>query len=384
VSEDPLPEKFGRFKVLDQLGRGAMGIVYRAQDDMLMRTVAIKTVALTGSSKERDGHEARFLQEARAAGALNHPAIITIYDVGREGDTAFIAMELVEGRDLRDLIADVAITPSRAVAIAASVAEGLAFAHERGIVHRDIKPGNIMVLDDGRVKIMDFGIARLTEPAVKTQTGVLLGSPQYMAPEQIIGQPLDHRADIFSLGLVLYEMLTGTKAFQGEDIPELTFKVANLPAAPPTHLAPDLPPVIDFIVARALKKRPDDRYANATELAKDLQAAMKDVQAAELVSAERGAAETVPNPPDMAPEEGGGGPSMFREEPIELRASARFDSVEGLARLAVLPSDEHSRSRAGWTVPIKAEPRRVDRARVVVVLAYAFAFIAAVAIAAFA
>jgi serine/threonine protein kinase len=216
---------------------------------------------------------------------------------------------------------------------------------------------------------------------VKTQTGVLLGSPQYMAPEQIIGQPLDHRADIFSLGLVLYEMLTGTKAFQGEDIPELTFKLANLPAAPPSHLAPDLPPVIDFIVARALKKRPDERYANAAEFAKDLHAAMKDVHAAEAVSAERASAETVPNPPDLAPEGGGGPSAMLREEPIELRPSARFDSMEGLARLAVLPSDEHARSRAGWTVPIKEEPRRVDRARVAVVLAYAFALIAAVSIA---
>jgi serine/threonine-protein kinase len=384
VSEDPLPEKFGRFKVLEQLGRGAMGIVYRAQDDMLMRTVAIKTVALTGSSKERDIHEARFLQEARAAGALNHPVIITIYDVGREADTAFIAMELVEGKDLRELIADVTLTPSRSVAIAAAVAEGLAFAHERGIVHRDIKPGNIMVLHDGRVKIMDFGIARLTEPAVKTQTGVLLGSPQYMAPEQIIGQPLDHRADIFSLGLVLYEMLTGTKAFQGEDIPELTFKLANLPAAPPSHIAPDLPPVIDFIVARALKKRPDDRYSSATELAKDLHAAMKEVQAAEVVSAERASAQTVPSSPEIAPEEGGGPSAMLREEPIELRPSARFDSMEGLARLAVLPSDEQARSRAGWTVPLKEEPRRVDRARAVVVMAYVFAFIAAVSIAIFA
>jgi serine/threonine-protein kinase len=278
----------------------------------------------------------------------------------------------------------VTLTPSRSVAIAAAVAEGLAFAHERGIVHRDIKPGNIMVLDDGRVKIMDFGIARLREPAVKTQTGVLLGSPQYMAPEQIIGHPLDHRADIFSLGLVLYEMLTGTKAFQGEDIPELTFKLANLPAAPPSHLAPDLPPVIDFIVARALKKRPDDRYASATELAKDLHAAMREVQAADGASAERASAQTVPNATEIAPAEDGGPSAMLREEPIELRPSARFDSLEGLARLAVLPSDEHARSRAGWTVPLKQEPRRVDRARLAVVLAYVFAFIAAVSIAVFA
>ena len=182
MSEAPLPEKFGRFRVLEELGRGAMGVVYRAHDSALGRTVAIKTIALTGSSKERDTHEKRFLQEARAAGSLSHPAIITIYDVGREGDTAFIAMELLEGRDLRDLIRDVSLVPSKSVAIAAQVAEALAYAHERGIVHRDVKPGNIMVLADGRVKIMDFGIARLHEPTVKTQTGVLLGSPQYMAP----------------------------------------------------------------------------------------------------------------------------------------------------------------------------------------------------------
>jgi len=232
------------------------------------------------------------------------------------------------------------------------------------------------------VKIMDFGIARLTQSAVKTQTGVLLGSPQYMAPEQIIGQPLDHRADIFALGLVLYEMLTGSKPFQGEDIPELTFKVANLPAAPPSHLAPDLPSVIDFIIARALKKRPDERYASAAEMAKDLQNALEEVRVAEASHAERATAETVPNTVDDIID-GAVPAASLREEPIELRASPRFDSAEGLARLAVLPSDEHSRSRGGWTVPLKREPQRVDRARVAVVLAYAFAFIAAVSIAVF-
>ncbi|HXF81114.1 MAG TPA: serine/threonine-protein kinase, partial [Usitatibacter sp.] len=217
------PPRFGRFEVVDILGRGAMGVVYRARDSALGRTVAIKTIALAGDSKERDTHEARFMQEARAAGSLSHPAIVTIYDVGREGDVAFIAMELIEGRDLRDLIRELGLTPARAMAIGAAVAEGLAAAHERGIVHRDVKPGNIMVLDDHRVKIMDFGIAHMHEPMVKTQTGVLLGSPQYMSPEQIVGQPFDHRADIFSLGLVLYEMLTGVRPFAGEDLGELTF-----------------------------------------------------------------------------------------------------------------------------------------------------------------
>jgi serine/threonine-protein kinase len=381
VSSDALPEKFGRFKVIDELGRGAMGVVYRAEYSALGRTVASKTVALTGSSKERDVHEARFLQEARAAGSLSHPAIITIYDVGREGDIAFIAMELLEGRDLRDMIKDVSLVPSKSVSIVAAVAEGLGYAHEHGIVHRDIKPGNIMVLPDGRVKIMDFGIARLNEPTVKTQTGVLLGSPQYMSPEQIVGQPIDHRADIFSLGLVLYEMLTGVKPFQGEDIPELTFKVANLPAAPPSHIAPDLPPVIDYIIARALKKRADERYATAAELAKDLRESLKEVTAAESADMDRASVATVPNvpPASVAPErEGSPNPVPIRDEPIELRPSARFDSAEGLARLAVMPSDsDHTRSRAGWTVPVRRASRRIDRARAYVVLAYTVALVAA-------
>jgi serine/threonine-protein kinase len=380
---EALPEKFGRFKVIDELGRGAMGVVYRAEDSALGRTVAIKTIALTGSAAERDMHEARFLQEARAAGSIGHPSIITIYDVGREGDTAFIAMELLEGRDLRDMIRDVSLMPSRSVEIAAAVAEGLAYAHQHGVVHRDIKPGNIMVLPDGRVKIMDFGIARLHEPTVKTQTGVLLGSPQYMSPEQIVGQHFDHRADIFSLGLVLYEMLTGSKPFQGEDIPELMFKVANMPATPPSHIAPDLPPVIDYIVARALKKKPDERYASAAEMAKDLREAMKEVAASEGASLERAEAKTVPNAPTEVASESN--PSSFtRDEPLELRASPRFDSTEGLARLSVLPSDaDATSSRAGWTVPAKPERPRLDRARAYIVVAYALAVFAAIAIIAY-
>jgi serine/threonine-protein kinase len=379
---EPLPEKFGRFRVVSELGRGAMGVVYRAEDATLGRTVAIKTISLTGGTKqERDVHEARFLQEARAAGSMSHPSIITIYEMGREGDIAFIAMELLDGRELREMIRDVSLTPTQSVAIAASVAEGLGYAHERGIVHRDIKPGNIMVMADGRVKIMDFGIARHNEPTVKTQTGVLLGSPQYMSPEQIVGQPFDHRADIFSLGLVLYEMLTGVKPFAGDDIPELTFKVANMAAKPPSHIAPDLPAVIDYIVARALKKKPDERYQTAAEFARDLRAAMPEVAAAEAAGVERAGARTVPAGPDfeVAPTDANTMP--LREEMVELRASPRFDSVEGLSRLAVMPGEaELSKSRAGWTVPIHRKPRRIDRTRAIIIAAYGLAMIGAIAI----
>jgi serine/threonine-protein kinase len=377
-----LPEKFGRFRVVAELGRGAMGVVYRADDTTLGRTVAVKTISLTGGTKEeRDIHEGRFLQEARAAGGMSHPAIITIYEMGREGDTAFIAMELLEGRELRDLIRESSLTPTRAVTIAATVAEALAYAHERGIVHRDVKPGNIMVLTDGRVKIMDFGIARHREPTVKTQTGVLLGSPQYMAPEQIVGQPFDHRADIFSLGLVLYEMLTGVKPFAGEDIPELTFKVANIAAKPPSHIVADLPAVLDYIVARALQKRPDERYQTAGELARDLRAALPEVAIAEAVGAERAAAETRPQGADLEVAATDARTLPIRDELLELRVSPRFDSARGLARLAVLPGEGSAeKSRAGWTVPLPRVRRGLGRRKAAIVAAYGIAMMVAIVI----
>jgi len=377
VSSPPLPERFGRFRVISELGRGAMGVVYRAEDETLGRVVAVKTISLTGSSQqERDIHEARFLQEARAAAALSHPAIITVYEMGREGDSAFIAMELLEGRELRELIRDAALAPADSLRILADVADGLGFAHEKGVVHRDVKPGNIMVLPDGRVKIMDFGIARHREPMVKTQTGVLLGSPQYMAPEQIVGRPFDHRADLFALGLVLYEILTGVKPFAGEDIPELTFKVANMAATPPSHLAPDLPPVVDFIIARALKKKPDERYQSAADFGRDLRAAIPEVRAAETAAAQRADAATVPQAALAAT--GDARTVPLAEMPLELRPSPRFDSAAALERLPVRRPDDPAVTQA-----VIAPPRRMrlDPARLLLVVAYGAALVAALVIA---
>jgi serine/threonine-protein kinase len=351
----PQPEKFGRFRVLGELGRGAMGVVYRAEDPALGRAVAIKTVTLTGTEEERAHFEARFLQEARAAGGIGHPSIITIYDVGREEDVAFIAMELLDGRELRDLIRGGALAPSEAVEIAAQVAEALAIAHERGVIHRDVKPGNVMILSDGRVKIMDFGIARLRDPAVKTATGMLLGSPRYMAPEQVSGNPFDHRADIFSLGVVLYEMLTGVTPFAGDDITQLMFQVVNGVAVPPSHVNPVLPTVLDYILARALKKNPEERYGNAAEFAADLRDAIPDVLEAEAAVRARAESAGSGTQPDLAATGAashGAHAIDHGGEVVELRPSPRFDCVEGLARLAVLPVDaDATRSRAGFTVP---------------------------------
>ena len=381
---DTAPEKFGRYKVLNELGRGAMGIVYLAEDEALSRTVAIKMIALTGSAQERDLHEGRFRQEARAAGGISHPSIITIYDVGREGDIAFIAMELVEGRELREMIRDGSLSLAQSIELAALVAEGLEYAHARGIVHRDIKPGNIMVLRDGRIKIMDFGIARLREPTVKTQTGVLLGSPQYMSPEQISGQGLDGRADIFSLGVVLYEMLTGVKPFDAPDLTQVLFWVVNMPAKPPSERRPGLPPVVDYILARALKKNPEERYATAAEFARDLRECIEEVKGAQegaKARADLGQSSALPTLPmaDVAGAEASAIP--LADERLELRPSRRFDSVDGLARLAVLPKNaDDTQSRAGWTVPIPKVKRHLDVGRMLMLGAYGLAFLAAVII----
>ena len=379
------PVQFGRFRVLGELGRGAMGVVYRAEDPALGRAVAIKTITLTGTEDERAHFEARFLQEARAAGGIGHPAIVTIYDVGREGDVAFMAMELLDGRELRELIRGGSLAPSEAVEIAARVAEALAVAHERGVVHRDVKPGNIMVLSDGRLKVMDFGIARLRDPDVKTATGMLLGSPRYMSPEQVSGEPFDHRADIFSLGVVLYEMLTGVTPFSGEDISQLMFQVVNGAFVPPSHVNRALPPVLDYIIARALKKRPDERYGSAVELAADLRDAIPEVLAAEEAVRSRAEApggDTVPDTPGADAAAGGAPPHDPGDEVIELRPSPRFDCVEGLARLAVLPVDaDGTRSRAGFTVSrtlrARGAIRRIDLPFALVVASYVAATVVA-------
>jgi serine/threonine-protein kinase len=264
--------KLGRYAIQSELGRGAMGVVYKATDTALERTVAVKTVNM---ALERDGaerYEARFYQEARAAGSLNHPNIVTVYDVGKEGNVAYMAMEFIEGQELRSLLAEGRALPvSQAVSIAAQVAEGLAYAHQHGVVHRDVKPANIMVLADGPVKITDFGIARMRASADElTQSGMMLGSPKYMSPEQVIGKRADHRSDIFSLGVILYETLTGGAPFSGENVTALMYQIVNFAPPAPSAVNPAVPELLNFIVAKMLAKPLEERYQSAQELANDL------------------------------------------------------------------------------------------------------------------
>ena len=268
-------DTLGRYEILSELGQGAMGVVYKARDPMLDRIVAIKTINLTLPKEELAEFEARFYQEAKAAGCLSHRNIVTIHDIGRSDRVAYMAMEFLEGQELRRLMqAHAPIAIAQALGIGAQVAEGLQFAHDRQIIHRDIKPANIMVLSDGLVKITDFGIARMRTNEVKTITGMILGSPKYMSPEQVSGKRADPRSDIFSLGVVLYEMLTGTSPFVADNIHGVMYQTMNFNPPAPRTLNPDLPDVLNFIVAKALAKNLDDRYQKAKDLCLDLRQAM--------------------------------------------------------------------------------------------------------------
>jgi serine/threonine-protein kinase len=261
----------GRYKIIGELGQGAMGVVYKAVDPIIDRTVAIKTINLNLSRQELEEYELRFAQEIKAAGRLNHPNIVTIYDVGKTDTCAYMAMEFLEGKELKDLIATGQLQPvADTINTISQVADGLEFAHGQDIVHRDVKPSNIMVMKGGLAKITDFGIARLPNAAVKTMTGLILGSPRYMSPEQVIGKSIDSRSDIFSLGVVLYEALTNIAPFDGDNVNSIMFSTVNtLPPPPSTHNRL-VPPMLDLIVAKALGKLVDDRYQTAKELADDL------------------------------------------------------------------------------------------------------------------
>ena len=271
MAPDMDTSSIGRYEIVSELGRGAMGVVYKATDPVLGRPVAIKTINM---ALERDGienYEARFYQEARAAGGLNHPNIVTIYDVGKTGDIAYMAMEFVEGVELRSLLSGGRPLPvAQAISIAAQVAEGLAYAHERGIVHRDIKPPNIMVTPGGSVKIADFGIARMRASESLTQTGMMLGSPKYMSPEHVLGKRADQRGDVFSLGIILYEMLAGAAPFGGENVTALMYQIVNLAPPAPSVRNPEVPELLDYVVAKMLAKSLEERYQTAAELASDL------------------------------------------------------------------------------------------------------------------
>ena len=347
--------QLGRYEVLGELGQGAMGIVYKARDPLIDRIVAIKTINLGLAQDEKEEYESRFYQEAKAAGRLSHPNIVTIYDVGKNGDVAYIAMEFLEGYELRDIMNGEGLLPvDQVLDIVAQVAQGLAYAHEHDIVHRDVKPSNVMVVRDGHVKITDFGIARMASSAVRTQTGMVLGSPKYMSPEQVMGKAIDQRSDIFSLGVMLYEMLTGQAPFNGDNVNAIMYQTLNAIPAPPDSLNPEVPEMINFIVAKALAKKVEDRYQNAKDFAVDLRACRdtlpRSTQKMDLSRVPSGGEKKLSHAIDISGRTGNGEEEAMSTSLAGL--SKAFDSAAATMRLAALTASSEDVDELSKTLKI--------------------------------
>lgn len=262
----------GRYQVVKELGRGAMGVVYLGKDPTIQRFVAIKTMRLDDIDKEEELKEFRdrFFREAESTGRLSHPNIVTVYDAGEQEGLAYIAMEYLEGTLLSCYCQKSTLVPAKqALQIVATVADALDYAHSQGVIHRDVKPPNIMILKQRLVKVMDFGIAKMAS-ASKTQSSMIVGTPRYMSPEQATGKDVDGRSDVFSLGIVLFELLTGERPFDAENMPALVMRIAKAPHAPLLKYRRDLPTRVQSILDRALQKEIQNRYRHASDMAQDL------------------------------------------------------------------------------------------------------------------
>jgi serine/threonine-protein kinase len=341
--------KAGRYEIVGELGRGAMGVVYKAMDPVIGRTVAVKTIRLSeqGTGLSRPELLNRFQTEARAAGLLTHPNIVVVYDAGEEDGLYYITMELVEGKSLQTLLdARQSFPLPRVLRLMEQTCSALHFAHERNVVHRDVKPANLMLTPDDTVKVTDFGTAKILQFGTVQQTAHVMGTPSYMSPEQVKGRAVDGRSDIFSLGVMLYEMVTGEKPFPGQNITTVIYKIVNEEPVPPRQIDPSIHPGVSAVIMKALAKEPAERYQSCREMFEDLRN-YRSIAGSPQATAVLGGApsSTLPLNAMLA------GRGAIAEDPA---ASA---TVHSLSAHAAIPTQTPAVRRTGTIAPVAA-PRK--------------------------
>jgi serine/threonine protein kinase len=269
---------YGRYQIVGELGKGSMGVVYQAHDPQIDRLVALKALRQDRLTSEDFVH--RFLKEAKAIGRLSHPNIVTVYDVGEDHGTIYIAMEFLEGEPLNKVIEENKLSLKEIIQLGIQAAETLDYAHQKGIVHRDIKPSNILVQASGQIKITDFGIAHIEDPSasVQTQAGEILGTPAYMSPEQVMSRPVDGRSDLFSLGIILYELSTGKRPFGGGNLAAIFSAITQETLSQPSKVNPAIPQDLSQIIMKCLNKKPEERFQTGMELAGALRSSLKRIE----------------------------------------------------------------------------------------------------------